>query len=619
MGASTREILLKLLGRETVSDATKRAARGLKDMGDAADDAGRRTADLDARIRDAIKTTAALRGEIARTGDVTLFRDLGRAERELGKLSGLRKAIGDAGDSGAIGFAARFSARIGPLLAQAPVSPPLVGAIAAASPAIGAAMGAAVLGGLSAGAVAAGVAAAFRDNRVISEARDFRNHLQGVLRTSTAAFVPATIAGMRVIGNAVADLRPQFQALGDDAAAFVLPLARGVANLVKGAIPGIAAGLKEAGPVVYALEQGMGRLGQAVGDMVDAIGDGASGAGLLLSDLLTLTGEAARNIGTAISGLSKAYSYMRLVTGADKPAVIAEMAAGQVAADSYGQALQRLSAGLTGVRDRTGDAVQAMRDMVEATNSMISASLAGQRATLDIREAVGGLAQQTRQYGTSLDAATAKGRANQRYILDAIGAINAKAQATRESAAADGASAGAAAVAGARIRQNLVSSLVAAAQKAGFSASAIRGMIGAIQAADGRIIRTYYQSVYLKPATSDFGIGGSMYRGFSKGGMITGGVPGRDSVPILGMPGEAVLNREAVAAVGGRAGVDAINNGTAMPDRSTAVPARAAMPSTARSVTVNVALANHGVIGSRAELQTWLAGAVDELKRRGRI
>jgi len=45
--------------------------------------------------------------------------------------------------------------------------------------------------------------------------------------------------------------------------------------------------------------------------------------------------------------------------------------------------------------------------------------------------------------------------------------------------------------------------------------------------------------------------------GFATGGPIRGGVPGKDSVPLLGMPGEYILSREAVARMGGTAQVDA--------------------------------------------------------------
>ena len=48
---------------------------------------------------------------------------------------------------------------------------------------------------------------------------------------------------------------------------------------------------------------------------------------------------------------------------------------------------------------------------------------------------------------------------------------------------------------------------------------------------------------------------------FDRGGMIQGGSRMADQVPINALPGEAVLSRQAVRAVGGQTGVDALNRG----------------------------------------------------------
>jgi hypothetical protein len=48
---------------------------------------------------------------------------------------------------------------------------------------------------------------------------------------------------------------------------------------------------------------------------------------------------------------------------------------------------------------------------------------------------------------------------------------------------------------------------------------------------------------------------------FDRGGMIQGGTRMADQVPINALPGEAVLSRQAVRAVGGQTGVDALNRG----------------------------------------------------------
>lgn len=59
---------------------------------------------------------------------------------------------------------------------------------------------------------------------------------------------------------------------------------------------------------------------------------------------------------------------------------------------------------------------------------------------------------------------------------------------------------------------------------------------------------------------------------FDRGGMIQGGTAMADQVPINALPGEAVLSRQAVRAVGGQSGVDAINRGNAPGQNVVMVP-----------------------------------------------
>jgi phage-related protein/SLT domain-containing protein len=63
--------------------------------------------------------------------------------------------------------------------------------------------------------------------------------------------------------------------------------------------------------------------------------------------------------------------------------------------------------------------------------------------------------------------------------------------------------------------------------------------------------------------------------GFASGGPVRGGVPGKDSVPLLGMPGEYILSKTAVERMGGVGQVDAVHSalraaGGASPGRNLA-------------------------------------------------
>lgn len=60
---------------------------------------------------------------------------------------------------------------------------------------------------------------------------------------------------------------------------------------------------------------------------------------------------------------------------------------------------------------------------------------------------------------------------------------------------------------------------------------------------------------------AQIGVIASQKPAFDRGGMIQGGTRMADQVPINALPGEAVLSRGAVRAVGGQAGVDRLNRG----------------------------------------------------------
>ena len=55
--------------------------------------------------------------------------------------------------------------------------------------------------------------------------------------------------------------------------------------------------------------------------------------------------------------------------------------------------------------------------------------------------------------------------------------------------------------------------------------------------------------------------GGGFIHAAGGTGVLRGGISGRDSIPVLAMAGEGVLNRAAVSRIGGEAGLNALNNG----------------------------------------------------------
>lgn len=425
--ADTREILLKLIGRETVSGAAKKAAQGVEDLGDELDEAARDAKQLDRALDDTHRSITTVLAALAKDpGDIGLRKQLRALNRESKSLKKIRADFMDLGDDSASGFAARFVARVGPLLASAPIHPALIGVVAGAAPGIAAVLSGAVLTGLSGGVVAAGIAAAAQDQRVKTEASRLGDILGEVMRESTASFVPATIGAIHTVRDEVGKLGPALKRVGTQGASFVAPLTRGVTNLVRNALPGIESALRKSGPVVYQLERGLAAVGTAAGKTLDAIADGASGAGLAVGDLLKGAAIGLVGIGKGISTLTKLYQAMRVATAVDKTAILAEIAAGEAASASYAAELQTLIDGLgqygsgaaAAAAADTRTLAEQHRDATQAAQSQFGAVTSLESAIDDARAAM-------KENGKTHDANTAKGRANRDALQQLAGAATA--------------------------------------------------------------------------------------------------------------------------------------------------------------------------------------------------
>jgi hypothetical protein len=105
---------------------------------------------------------------------------------------------------------------------------------------------------------------------------------------------------------------------------------------------------------------------------------------------------------------------------------------------------------------------------------------------------------------------------------------------------------------------------------------------------------------------------------FARGGLIRGGGTGSsDSVPILASRGEYMVRQAAVRQYGPEF-FDQLNSMRVRPGAvgSTVPRARSAVSPT---VTYNVTVENHGVLGSQMEVQNWLAKSLDTMARTGRL
>ncbi|MGA4726296.1 hypothetical protein ACPB67_02650 [Micromonospora taraxaci] len=294
-----REILVSLLGEETVSKMADRAGGGLDRFGDKLDATEKDAKDLDKQIADVEGSLKSLAVAFARTGDAADRMDLAKAMRkqqaELRKLVKAKDFLPDfdqAGEEAASGFGARFIGRVGPILASAPVGPAgaAMGATlgAALAPVLTAAVSGAVVGGAGVGGVVGGVILAARDARVQAAGKDLGAFVLSDLEKRAAAFTP-------VVLDSIDDIRAGWGELGPDlsrifeSSRLVDPLVAGLVSGSKRLVSGVADAVDAADPVVSSFGTLLDGVGDAAGDAFSTFAQDADEGASAIEDLTTAT------------------------------------------------------------------------------------------------------------------------------------------------------------------------------------------------------------------------------------------------------------------------------------------------------------------------------------------
>ena len=236
-----RDILIRLLGEETVSRMAGKAGDGLDKLGDSLDATEKDAKDLDRQIAEVEGSLKALAVAFTRTQDevdrVDLTKAIRRQQAELRKLTKARDLLPDFGEAGveaAERFGIQFVQRVGPLVAKAPLGPAgaALGVAMAAffTPILSAGVAGAVLGGVGAGGVIGGIALASKDSRVQAAGKGLGEAVMGDLEESAGRFVQPTIQGIGIIRSAWDDVSDDVDGVLAAASRFVVPLARGIAD-----------------------------------------------------------------------------------------------------------------------------------------------------------------------------------------------------------------------------------------------------------------------------------------------------------------------------------------------------------------------------------------------------
>ncbi|MGC5019008.1 hypothetical protein [Micromonospora sp. DT47] len=359
---------------EKASESTERLGDGLSDL---AADARR----LDGQIADTTRGIRDLAREIARTSDAAerakLTKQLGLEQGKQREQVSLRRLIdvGSAGDMGADlagQVSVSFAAKLGPLLARAPMAGmnPAVLAIGAPIAAglvtlVGTAVGGAIVGAAGVGGVLGGLALAAKDPQVKAAGTRLGDDLSEMLGRASMAFVPETLDAIDTIRNRALKLEPAFTRAFSAASQYLDPLLDGLLDGAENVMPGLTKAIEEAGPVIDSIADGLREIGDAIGDSFADLAPHADEGARALGILFEAVEWGIRGTTALVVGLSELYAAGEKVgawlTG-DLPFFYALI----TAQEGAGGKSQELATGLGGVGSAAGTAARKALDLVDA-------------------------------------------------------------------------------------------------------------------------------------------------------------------------------------------------------------------------------------------------------------
>lgn len=472
----------------------------------------------------------------------------------------------------------------------------LVGGVAFAAPFVGAAVSGALLAGLSSGVVAAGVAAAFQSPKVKAEASSLGAFLKGELLSAASSFIDPTIGSLRLVrrewGLVSADVRSMFA----KASGYVMPLAQAMMQAARNVLPAISRGVERAQPVINMLTVMVPKLAADVGAAIDSMTRNGEGAAMGLGAAFTAVGSTIRFVGSAVGWLTdrfmsmvniaysmaEAFDFMPdwhpVGAAADKTKerielLRASLEGGNQDAGAMDGAMKGLAGGLFGAGSAAGAAAPPFRTLLDLQQGGAEAARSQFDAETSLRQAI-------REATAAANANTAGIKGNSEAALDNRAKLSNLATQTVAATASQRALTGATGEAE-RTMQRGYNAFIKAARGMGVGraeAHALAVQLGLIPTAKSTRftapglptvianVKTLkaqmstidtYKEIQIIQRFSTRGVrvsGVTGAGGFTEkaaGGPLEGGVPNRDSIPVLGMPGEYMVPKWMVPVLGG--------------------------------------------------------------------
>ena len=607
--ADKRDILIRLLGEETVAKMADRAGDGLDRFGKSLDATEKDAKDLDRQIGETEGNLKALAVAFARTSDaadrVDITKAIRRQQTELRKLTKAKDLLPDFGDEGsksALSFAAGFAKQAPTALRGALGSGPgaIIGGLVAVGlvPTLSAAVAGAVVGGVGLGGVVGGIKLAAKDSRVQAAGKELGDAVMGDLDESASRFVSPTIAGIGIIRSAWTDVADDVDGVFAATARYVEPLARGVGDFVRKVMPGIREAAEAAGPIIREIGQGLPRLGAALGDVMSDFADDADEGASAVRWLFMLFEGGIRVVGGTVHAFAQLY---RTVLDVDEVALdladhlwgwipgmggkidegkrkIAELkGALDKGGEAGGAAGDKIAGGLLKVGDAADTSAQKIQTWADFVEESTDRALASENANLRLEQAFIDASSAAKENAGAGIKNTEAGIRNRQALLGiAEAAKAASADILKNTGSHDLAS-----KATAEARTRFLATAKAMGVEKGEAIALADKLFGIPKDVKSKITVTAntqpaidnaksivarINAMHARISVSARGTtsyGGSAHTGegygpgIAKGGPITGpGPKGVDSVPVVLAPGEHVLTAAEVDAAGGHGAIE---------------------------------------------------------------
>jgi hypothetical protein len=444
---ATEGVAEKLDSAARSGDRTARAMEGAGRAGTTAftltEHAAKR---LDEQIDETARSAAKLRDQLARTGEVGLIDDLAKVERELAKRTAFRDSFRQAGDDSARGFSSAFIGHLGPMMARLPISGPmaagLAGAAAVAAPLIGAAVAGAVVGGAGLGGIAGGIALAARDPRVKTAGAQLGEFMLGDLQSRAKVFVEPVLDAIGEIRVGFSRMGPDLDRIFGSASKLVEPLTKSLTKAVGSFATGFADAVENSGPVVASIGRMAETLGSAVGDTLSEMSENADAGASAIDDLAGSIGHFVRVSGELVSALAKIKGGLDdMDEGIDSGREFLEdkltafagwlgsEAEFDITADGMSVAERQAAQAARELAKEVGNAAAetdrygaATRNMTEALNEFVEASVKAFGAETKFGEVMADVTVKAVNQGAGIAANTVKGRENRDMLEKLAGA-----------------------------------------------------------------------------------------------------------------------------------------------------------------------------------------------------